>query len=70
MKNNKPINLIVGGNSQDAQYLTKLLIKKEEKVILLINKKINRSKYDKSLVSFVKINIFDQKIVFKFLKKI
>ena len=70
MKNNNHIfNLIVGGNSQDAQYLTKLLTKKKEKVVLLINKKINQSKYDRKLVSFVKIDIFNQNIVFKFFKK-
>ena len=66
--NNQVVNLIVGGNSQDAQYLTKLLTKKE-KVVLLINKKINQSKYDRKLVSFAKIDIFNQNIVFKFLKK-
>ena len=32
MKNNNQVfNLIVGGNSQDAQYLTKLLTKKKRK---------------------------------------
>ncbi len=67
--NNKAVNLIVGGNSQDAQFLTKLLIKKEEKVVLLVNKKISKSKYDSKLVSSVKIDIYNQNKVFKFLKK-
>lgn len=67
--NNSVVNLIVGGNGQDAHYLTNLLIKKKEQVILLINKKIDRPEYDKTLVSFIEIDIFDQKIIFKFLKK-
>ena len=67
--NNQAVNLIVGGNGQDAHYLTKLLIKKEEKVVLLINKKINQSKYDSKRVSSVKIDICNQNRVFKYLKK-
>ena len=34
-------NLIVGGNSQDAYFLSKLLLRKNEEVISIINKNLD-----------------------------
>ncbi len=59
-------NLIIGGNGQDAYFLSKLLLKKKEKVISIINKKINR-KIEK--VKYIKLDILSQKKVSLFLKK-
>tara|TARA_B110000483_G_scaffold241056_1_gene323084 strand:+ start:2986 stop:3897 length:912 start_codon:yes stop_codon:yes gene_type:complete len=59
-------NLIVGGNGQDAYFLSKLLLKKKEKVVSIINKKINR---EIKGVKYVKLDILSQEKVSLFLKK-
>ena len=59
-------NLIIGGNGQDAYFLSKLLLKKKEKVISIINKKINRKIEG---VKYIKLDILSQKKASLFLKK-
>ena len=62
-------NLIVGGNGQDAFYLTKFLIKKKQKVILLSNKSLTKRFDNSKYVLKKKLDIFNQEKVFKYLKK-
>lgn len=59
-------NLIVGGNSQDAYFLSKLLLRENEEVISIINKKINRKIKG---VKYIKIDILSQNKISAFLKK-
>ena len=59
-------NLIVGGNSQDSYFLSKLLLRKNEEVISIINKKINRKIKG---VKYIKLDILSQNKISTFLKK-
>ena len=70
MKNKKKyVHVIVGGNGQDAHYLTKLLIEKKEKIILITRRDFKSSLKKNKYVSIVKLDICNQNLVFKFLRK-
>lgn len=58
--------LIIGANSQDGKYLSKLLLNKKYKVYALYNN--NKKKLDKRLIS-VNINLNNSKNIHKFLIK-
>ena len=70
MKNKKKyVHVIVGGNGQDAYYLTKLLIEKKEKVILITRRNFKSPLKKNKYVSNIKLDICKQNLVFKFLQK-
>ena len=70
MKNKKKfVHIIVGGNGQDAHYLTKLLIEKKEKIILITRRDLKSPLKKNKYVSSIKLDICNQNSVFKFLKK-
>jgi len=58
--------LIIGANSQDGKYLSKLLLNKKYKVYALYNN--DKKKLDKRLIS-VNINLNNLKNIYKFLTK-
>ena len=61
--------LIVGGAGQDAHFLTELLLEKNSKIHLLINKKMPMIKKNKNIISIKKINILSSEQVRNYLNK-
>ena len=61
--------LIVGGAGKDAHFLTELLLEKNSKIHLLINKKMPMIKKNKKIISIKKINILSSEQVRNYLNK-
>ena len=61
--------LIVGGAGKDAHFLTELLLEKNSKIHLLINKKMPMIKKNKNIISIKKINILSSEQVRNYLNK-